>query len=882
MIKKHYLLFLLLFFLMISFLFSSDDIYNSEKYFEYGDLSIDYNLEMKYTTNRLNDNWERMGTNKYSKNELTGDSAWIGSDSQNFSMESYLNLNSHFKGMILFEVYNGGYDSLWRPVNNISRIESKNQYLELKQAELNYNYASYKFKYFKGIPRNNWKYSGDMFNFLPAQYESDRYLNIAGKAIPEGLQFDSTDLFGGFLNVIYGEPVWGKSDSLYVKYRYSWLFYFDSYFLYKYEKIPWKVSYGDDYQQAYQFSTAVKHLFPFSIQLGVSHNPFRNGRGYQHVQEVGKGSGYQKSKYVVNNSTTTDSDTFGYALNIDYENEEKKYNIHLTGEYLNILAGNKKELSLKFLKSFYFGLLFNIDATYREPIIAANPVIYNYQLKDSSGVEFASRGESSPFRVDNSNRKCSIVNIGFSWFQSIYNPELLYKYDVGLLEGWNINKEDNTSLAVALNYKLKHYQGSADGQYYDDDSGNIVWDSPMALGLMPFKVPLETMQFLIKGRLSDKLSYLFIAQRGDSIATGSAAYEQNLNSKKVVTFNDFTTRIGYKTYFLDFEYKENYWGPEEWHRFFGLTYDNLFSLEIGKDFGKFGVFSIDTMKVIQNNPDIDSTELPSFEEFTLKWTYNFSRIYALRNDGVSKKSNSLENDNKAPEVEVYKNIDFLSVNDDGLNDSVEFTINAKDDTAIERWIIKIESESGELIYKKEGLGLVPSYFEWGGRPYEILSEGLDAGIYQFKVYAVDVFGNFVETTPLKFRVSTAESILTKDLYYKMKDRVKVKIEEDYNKIIFSFDLDTIYSIEKGSVNISTLSLLKNILYSKELYKIKIITYLKQEARKNYGTSFARKISARLAQELVSYGIDINIINPIGFMKKDKNLKDSFLEIVCYY
>jgi len=198
----------------------SSTIYNESKYYDLSSLHLNTTLEVDYLTNRTNNGWDYDSDYKYKNDSTNKSTDWKAFCNSKLSMEGYFNYSEKIKTMFAFDVYGTENNSLWRPINDTNKkVNDYKENISLKKFEFNIKDYYYHVRYFKGIPHYNWKYSGDLFGFYQEQFETDKYLNISNRAVPEGVEIKYDFDYLGKLDLVYGEPIWGKKESIYANFK---------------------------------------------------------------------------------------------------------------------------------------------------------------------------------------------------------------------------------------------------------------------------------------------------------------------------------------------------------------------------------------------------------------------------------------------------------------------------------------------------------------------------------------------------------------------------------------------------------------------------------------------------------------------------------------
>ncbi len=859
-----------------------ENLYNKKKYYELYSLYINPKLELSYLSNRTLDGWEKSSGYKYINNQTNKAEAWKDYIESKFSLESYLSYGNNLKAMFELDFYGSDYNSLWYGINDINRLRDEKKYVALNKLEVDLKNYFYNIRFFRGIPHYNWKYSGDLFEFYKEQFDTNRYLNISGRPVPEGLEisYDLGEL--GNINAVYGEPIWGSKDSLYLKYNYN-ISYFNTYLLYRHEKLPWEASDGFSYKESYAISSIIEYLLPVDVSIGAMYQPFRKDVDYMYVEEAAPGSGDFSSKYIKKSRQTDDSDAMGYAITFDYKNEDIIDNVTLQYKYLNLLAGNKNEIKFTLDKNLFYNFLADVSFLYRQPIREANPLIYEGSQNNTLKPYISPRGENASFWVDETNREKTSIDFSLAYFYSVYNPNVIYNYELGNIEEWNLNKDDNSGFACLLNYRIDQYKGSTDSQFYYDENGNVIWESLGSSGLWEPKDPLGVLTFYVKGRYVEKLYFNFFIQSGNSLATGSYPY-MDKTLVPITNFVDTNLNIGFKDYNLNLKYAKDSWGWEEWHRRFGITYDDMYKVEVSKDFREFGIFALSYLTAHQDKYKNAEIDMPSFEEIMIKWIYNFERIYLLKKDPASKKRDELENktDVNSPEIFVsLQDTSLLTLNEDTLNDVITFKIDVKEESDINDWVITIVNEKADrVIFKKEGIGTLPSFFEWV--PSKSEGDLIVNGKYYIKIVANDIYDNKGAGNLCYFDIYKYKGITTREQIKQLRN-TPVKISESVNLMSFSYNLKAIYNINEGMPIDKVVLSLKDILNKENVSKIKVITYVDRGRLGIEDKNLAKKISLDISKLFINSGILADRVEIIGISRESgEDKKDDNVEIIAYF
>ena len=106
----------------------------------------------------------------------------------------FLNVGFHptenLKGELEFEFIGAYADKYWMPVNLEHRMDINGQNFNFNRGEITYTERLMSLRYFRNIGLDGWRFEGDLFDLLPVQYDTNDYLRISGKSIPEGYELD--------------------------------------------------------------------------------------------------------------------------------------------------------------------------------------------------------------------------------------------------------------------------------------------------------------------------------------------------------------------------------------------------------------------------------------------------------------------------------------------------------------------------------------------------------------------------------------------------------------------------------------------------------------------------------------------------------------------
>ncbi|MFN3966999.1 MAG: hypothetical protein ACK4JE_04820 [Endomicrobiia bacterium] len=589
---------------------------------------IDAELKYDWLTHKLLSGWSvtDKGLNKeFSFSQSVSTSAgWNSFGGATLLVDLDLHPSENFSLLAGFKAISNYADRLWLPINDEHRLYNEKKYFRWMKCEAKYQTEYWYLKYFRGLAHYHWGYEGDMFNLYPEQVEPERYLRVSGRAVPEGFEGNIKSKLGNLTIVAGPEIRWGYKDSIYAKYNFR-INRFDSAIIYKNEIIP----YGEPNERltATQLSTKFNVVRNISLQTGLLYQPFRLNREYQYVSEVHEGEGIAGSKYLLHKGITETKDAIATKFNLTTQPYPIVNEFSIEYTYCGLVAGNKQEILLKTSRPLAKYLTGAIEYKYCKPLLGPLPLVYEGTEENMGPAVINPRGPENPFWVnwlytDWDNREQSIVSVVFTFDPT--PATWFYKYQPNKLEEWNLNPEEDASLAFGLGYTISYYPTTTDRMYYYDEQGKVVWEPYYHTGAWATKSPVNTFTLLSKLKLY-KWRILINISGGESLATRSLAYTTLTNKEKsMTTYFSCNLSLIHWPWSGKILYGQNVWGPEEWHRHFGETIDRLYNLSLSRTFGKNFALSLDYVGTREIDNKYYAPELGSFDEIKITVSLKFS------------------------------------------------------------------------------------------------------------------------------------------------------------------------------------------------------------------------------------------------------------------
>lgn len=726
---------------------------------------------------------------------------------------------------------------------NTAKVEIHNDW-----AKLQYNRNQFHY---------HWGYEGDLFNIYQAETDPYNLLMITGRSVPEWYQLNVEGKVGS-IELQYGEPITDYKEGFYLKYRNIFgsnfnLFYVD-------HVIP----YGDENERmrTAELSTDFK-IGNSTLELGAKFRPFRMDETYDYVDStVSVGKGTNGTDLVIKQDKTGFSDAFGGAAKVSIPKTLFFDVVAAKYLYEGISAGNKQQFDISIQQAITNTFTGHFSYMRRKPLLRAIPARGN-----GMGVDLTTaRGEKQPFWVWWRNPQTGFDNRDTDEFAFTftYDPTpntWFYRYEPNTLEAWNLNSEEDALFSFAAQLKLTRYLGGTDKQVYRNEYGEITWENypeTPVCGALPTKRYLGTFQFLTRMIINDyEIVYDF--EVGEDPATLSSPYAaQGVYLKEITGF--FKTNLAVYTGAYKFKvgYGKNTWGPYDWHRDFGSTYNEVYYAQVSRIFSKSIIAGVDyvggrkndlyTLKNLDGDRETRN-ELGSFDEVRAYVRLIFDGLFKFGNKTKVEKNEKIENDETAPTCSLSLDSHILMPSN---KQNLEIYPVAYDDSNIESWKIGIVDEKTNKIVKSfDGFGECPKVIKWDGKDFE--NKYVPNGTYDVNLTVSDTFGNMAESNICKV------SLLSPD----------IKIEKVDKGIKLSFASKVLFDVNKATIKASADKKLReaarilNLSYY-EHQNLVIEGHTDSSGTEEYNQKLSERRAKAVADYLVQLGIDKNRISTVGY------------------
>ncbi|MCX5782628.1 MAG: hypothetical protein NT145_08030 [Elusimicrobia bacterium] len=746
-------------FLAIFLLFFTAVLVFCDEKLAVGSVVIKPELTFDFYSHKLGDGWSfvRDGYKSvnynytYTSSNSTANE-WKTVSGQTLLLDVSLKPRKNFYADFGFRFINNYADRFWQPINIDHRLYADGKSYSWDKADVKYNFSSKTgLQYLRGVGHETWKYSGDLFSLFPEQYETERYLRLAGYPIPDEWKLNvATRKYGSF-QLIYGpEVIWDYKNGVYLNYSFNIPRGLKQklHLIYRDHIIP----YGDPDER--MRSVEVSSKFSISennVELGILYQPFRVNRDYVCAEDAAPGTGIGGSNYDKAIRKTKTVDAFGYSTKLDLKKNVAFDMLSIQYSFLGLVAGNKQEIKTHINRKLHKQMTLGFDYTYRKPLLGPVPLVYENVNGILGSPVLQPRGPESPFWVGwgdpgtGDNREASILSAVFT-----YDPTLdtwFYRNDPDSIDEYNLNPNENSMYSFAAVCTLTRYPTSTDRLIYKDELNNIKWDAAGLTGAWPTDGYLSEFTLLNRFNFkSKKIRADLKLSTGDSLATNSSAY--NTATSKPIT-NYFISSLTLKKtpYSVKVEYDHNYWGPELWLRQFGETFDNLYKIDINRSFGEYISAGLGYTGAKQNDRKYVAPELGDYDEVHCYFVLKFGPIKA---DFKEKSARSEHIYGIRPNLSTTPPQVSLSLTNSTFSPSNGEVLGirplAMSVQDIYEWKIIIKNSSGILVKTFSGEGQPSSLIEWDGRDDNNLNARQDT--YVFELEAVDGLGNSSSTEPI--------------------------------------------------------------------------------------------------------------------------------------
>ncbi|MDR3113057.1 MAG: OmpA family protein, partial [Endomicrobium sp.] len=729
--------------------------------------------------NKLGDGWtvrrDLSGLNKYFnyRPSLNIKNKWEDSYGQTFLLNLAVKPTDWFFAEFGIEMINDYADRYWIPVNEEHRMSYGGTRAPLfgwSSARIGIVTERFSLTYNRNYMHNGWEREDDMFQMLLKQDTPDDYLRYSGHHTPDFWQFKTKGVFGDIDVMVGEEVIQDYRRGAYIKYKN--IFGSGINFYYSDHIIPF--GNRDERMRNLQLNSDFNFWGESNVRLGFLFRPFRIGEEYASSEKVGYPNGYGGSAYDFYSDETgyfvdEKNNAFGAAVKFTFPKKFWFDIVTLGADYRGLVAGNryKADISVEKRLSNYSNAF--LSYYYQKPLFEAMPLIF-------SGANYigwtpllsSGRGPSSPFWVWWRNLNSGFDNRETSAFSFIYTYDptpstWFYMFDPNKVTESNLNPEEDAPFAFAVAANAVQYFGRLDRQSFWEYDGSSVWEDAYSNGTAAPDRYIGSIYFLSQ-MIKNRTKIIFDFEIGEDLATLSYAYPNDASGSPREAFT--TPMIGYfKTsltvkhnpYLFKAAYMKNVWGPEDWHKNFGSTFDEVYLAHISRDIGDMfnvGMEYVGARKndsrVLHNPGFADkevSSETGSFDEIRVYLKILFDVV--VRFGDVSELPFKVEEDRTAPEVALKLNPDMIYSD---KNETTALEPWVSDPAGIDKWNIAIKDIHGKAIKTFNGNGQPPDVLDWGAK--DDGGKTVPNGQYEVILDAYDNYGNYSVSEPCTVTVLT--------------------------------------------------------------------------------------------------------------------------------
>lgn len=823
---------------------------------------------------KLGKNWitrpDALGLNKYHNYmpSLNLDNKWEDTYGQTLLLNVGVKPIEWFFAEVGIEMIGDYADRYWIPVNQEHRMSINGDTfprIDWNNAKIGINLDWISLTYYKNYLHLGWKYEGDMFDMLTAQDNPDDYLRYSGHHSPDYWQLKTVGIFGD-LDVMYGEEVMQDyKQGIYVKYKN--IFGSNINFYYSDHLIPYGKE--DERMRNFQLNTDFNITKDANLQIGALYRPFRLDTAYQYVEKVESRAGIYGSKYVVKNDETKQTDALGGSIKLALQNKLWMNYINVGYEYRGLVAGNRHKVNASVEKQL--GKTFNayLGYYYQKPLLDAMPLLYSGG--GAGPIAISGRDSQSPFWVWWRNPITGFDNRETSSFSLVLTHDptpatWFYLYEPNNPQAYNLNPDEDAPFSFVVKANVTKYFGTLDRQTYWEYDGSTVWEDIYSNGTNAPDRYIGSLYFLGQF-IKKKTQILYDFEVGEDLTTLSYAYPEvkggsgrDPNTKPIISY--FKTSLSVKTapYLFKVAYYKDFWGPEDWHRNFGATFDEMYLAHISRDFGTWfnaGVEYAGARKTEQTVLDAIAddaaimNETGYFDEIRV-----FVKVFFGATLKFASKASELpfevEYDKTPPQVALKTSPDTIT-QDQGQRVTLEPWVT--DHSGVDRWNLEIKNSDGNIVKTFSGTNEPPEELSWNGKSDDRVT--LPEGIYYASLEAYDNYGNYAASNQREIRILNPPKIQNTD------------IKETERGLVISLGAKVLFDTGKYNLKSGATKTLKEVAALLNMYPdndISIEGHTDWVGKVNFNQKLSEQRATSVKNFLIKQGVAADRMKVVGYGK----------------
>jgi len=825
------------------------------------DISIRAELLLEGIFNRLGDGWytsSNDSTNHYltnyfrydSTNPNLKDQSWRDNWGQTLFLDVAFKPTNWVYAQFGFDFVMGYADRYWNTVNNAHRMYEESviipkYFWNTAKVVMHNDWAS--LGYYRNQSHYDWRYEGDMFNIYQISPDAYNDLRVSGKAVPEWVQLDMKGTAGEFTAIYGEEPVLDYKRGIYLKYKN--ILQSNINFFYADHIIPYGTP--DERMRTAELSTDF-NVKGNTLQVGAMFRPFRIDEEYDYVDaEVPLGTGTNGTQYVIKQDRTKISDAFGGA--VKFIMPKTFFGVDLTTlkyTYQGLSAGNKQQLDAEVQQAVTKDITMTLGAMHRKPLLRAVPGVGSTYGPDL----IEARGQSQPFWVwwrkpetGWDNRETDEFSLTFVYDTT---PETwFFKYEPNNFDEWNLNPAEDALVTFATKVKFTRYLGGTDKQIYVNEKHDTVWEDysgSAVSGALPTKGYLGSLYFMTRMFLDNDVELLYDFEVGEDVARMSTPYTHTQVFLKEIT-GYFKTNLTVKKapYRFKLGYARDAWGPEDWNKDFGATYDELYLAQVSRDIMPCMNVGVDYVGGRKTNLNIlqlidgDTTsrnELGYFDEVRIYARLVFNALFSFG------KKERVE----PPTAALSLSTDVFMP---AKGEKVTLYPKGYAKNGVATWQIKLSDDNRRIVHIIDGTGETPEADLWNGKDF--MNKYLPDAYYNAQLFVTDTYGNVAESEICRVR------LLTPDL----------NIEETDEGLRMRFSAKVLFDFDKYNLRDKATKILNEAIRVLKAYpnrNIRVEGHTDNYGTKEYNITLSNRRAQAVSDYLVKNGISAEKITSEGY------------------
>ncbi len=206
-----------------------------------------------------------------------------------------------------------------------------------------------------------------------------------------------------------------------------------------------------------------------------------------------------------------------------------------------------------------------------------------------------------------------------------------------------------------------------------------------------------------------------------------------------------------------------------------------------------------------------------------------------------------------PEVSLEVDKESFSPDDDGVDDTIKFLIDIKNNSPIENWQISIMDNNSKVVHNISGTGMPPSEIQWDGKDEadEVIPQN---SIYKYSILTKDIYGHK--------NTFSSDGFIKTDLYLNKMDNEGFMINLEGVK--FALGKFTIRPASYKMLNAVSLILLKESMIDK---KVRVEGHTDSVGNMEKNMLLSKNRAKKVMEYLIKKGLDAERLSYEGIGPK---------------